>query len=206
MSSRAGLGGTGESYVVFGKDTGEAIDLSDIASGEGGFVIRGESAGDKSGWSVSGAGDVNGDGYDDLAVGDVKGDRLPGDVRELDLAKGQRAGAKVQRIKGDDCELDVTRDRARLGHAQQRRGKVNRIRDNARHGNFVLVRIVCKGCTGLDTDTTDDGVAKGHGELCTVKVCDFAGPHFDDGLSSRVGILRRWFDIDDRALGCHEAG
>jgi hypothetical protein len=35
----------------------------------GGFVIRGESVGDFSGYSVSSAGDVNGDGLDDLIIG-----------------------------------------------------------------------------------------------------------------------------------------
>jgi hypothetical protein len=50
-------------------DDNTAIDLSAIASGTGGFVINGESAGDWSGISVSTAGDVNGDGLDDLLVG-----------------------------------------------------------------------------------------------------------------------------------------
>jgi hypothetical protein len=35
----------------------------------GGFVIHGEAWGDRSGFSVSSAGDVNGDGLDDLIVG-----------------------------------------------------------------------------------------------------------------------------------------
>jgi hypothetical protein len=34
-----------------------------------GFVIKGESARDHSGYSVSNAGDVNGDGLDDLIIG-----------------------------------------------------------------------------------------------------------------------------------------
>ncbi|CAB5505847.1 hypothetical protein THERMOT_2230 [Bathymodiolus thermophilus thioautotrophic gill symbiont] len=59
----------GKSYVVFGKVDGVAVDLSAIASGTGGFVIHGESAWDKSGFSASSAGDVNGDGLDDLIVG-----------------------------------------------------------------------------------------------------------------------------------------
>jgi hypothetical protein len=60
----------GKSYVVFGKkDNTNAIELSDIVAGTGGFVINGELAYDKSGWSVSSAGDVNGDGLDDLIVG-----------------------------------------------------------------------------------------------------------------------------------------
>ncbi|SHN93962.1 integrin alpha, partial [bacterium endosymbiont of Bathymodiolus sp. 5 South] len=60
----------GRSYVVFGKQNNtDAINLSAIAAGTGGFVINGESASDYSGWSVSSAGDVNGDGLDDLIVG-----------------------------------------------------------------------------------------------------------------------------------------
>jgi hypothetical protein len=59
----------GKSYVVFGKTTGTSVDLSAIASGTGGFVINGVAADDRSGGSVSSAGDVNGDGFDDLIVG-----------------------------------------------------------------------------------------------------------------------------------------
>jgi hypothetical protein len=55
--------GVGKSYIVFGKIDNTAINLSTIASGTGGFVIVGESAGDWSGYSVSNAGDVNGDGH-----------------------------------------------------------------------------------------------------------------------------------------------
>jgi hypothetical protein len=59
---------------VFGKkDNTNAIELSDIAAGIGGFVIIGELAGDYSGYSVSSAGDVNGDGLDDLIVGTGSG-------------------------------------------------------------------------------------------------------------------------------------
>ena len=58
----------GRSYVVFGKTSGSAVDLSAIAFG-GGFVINGQCAGDRSGGSVSSAGDVNGDGLTDLIVG-----------------------------------------------------------------------------------------------------------------------------------------
>jgi hypothetical protein len=53
----------GKSYVVFGKQDTYPIELSAIATGKGGFVIKGESAGDHSGYVVSSAGDVNGDGH-----------------------------------------------------------------------------------------------------------------------------------------------
>jgi len=61
----------GKSYVVFGTGGGfgASIDLSTIAAGTGGFVINGQSASDRSGYSVASAGDVNGDGFDDLIVG-----------------------------------------------------------------------------------------------------------------------------------------
>jgi hypothetical protein len=62
-------GNPGKSYVVFGKTDGTAVSLSDVTSGIGGFAINGEAAGDNSGFSVSGAGDVNEDGFDDLIVG-----------------------------------------------------------------------------------------------------------------------------------------
>ena len=61
---------SGSSYVVFGKtDNTTAIELSDVAAGNGGFVIHGESEGDNSGRSVSSAGDINGDGLADLIIG-----------------------------------------------------------------------------------------------------------------------------------------
>ncbi|MDJ0685091.1 MAG: cadherin-like domain-containing protein, partial [Alphaproteobacteria bacterium] len=60
----------GESYVVFGAAGGFAASL-DLASldGTNGFRLDGIDSDDRSGRSVSGAGDVNGDGFDDLIIG-----------------------------------------------------------------------------------------------------------------------------------------
>jgi len=61
----------GAAYVVFGKagGFGAAIDLAQVAQGQGGFVIQGEDAYDFAGVSVASAGDIDGDGFDDLVVG-----------------------------------------------------------------------------------------------------------------------------------------
>jgi hypothetical protein len=61
----------GESYVVFGKVSRAGTPSLDLATldGTNGFRLPGIDAEDRSGWSVSSAGDVNGDGFDDLIVG-----------------------------------------------------------------------------------------------------------------------------------------
>ena len=60
----------GESYVVFGSETGFSPQLN-LAKldGSNGFKIRGIDSSDRSGSSVSSAGDVNNDGIDDLIIG-----------------------------------------------------------------------------------------------------------------------------------------
>ena len=66
-----GLFLSGEAYVVFGKDDGDAVDLAIVADGTGGILIKGSEFYRGSGYSISGAGDVNGDGLDDLIIGDL---------------------------------------------------------------------------------------------------------------------------------------
>ena len=57
----------GSTYVVFGGAERGSLELGNL--GDRGFRIDGAGAGDRSGFAVSGAGDVNGDGRDDLLVG-----------------------------------------------------------------------------------------------------------------------------------------
>ncbi|PXW88242.1 FG-GAP repeat protein [Nitrosomonas sp. Nm84] len=61
---------SGSSYVVFGKASGfsATLDLSNL-DGSNGFRLDGAAENDKSGASISNAGDINGDGFDDLIVG-----------------------------------------------------------------------------------------------------------------------------------------
>ena len=75
-----GTNSAGRSYVVFGSDADlpNPFNLS-ILDGSFGFVLNGEAANDRSGYSVSAAGDINGDGIDDLIIGASDADPDSGD-------------------------------------------------------------------------------------------------------------------------------
>jgi methionine-rich copper-binding protein CopC len=60
---------TGRSFVVFGKTDAQAVNLTAVAAGSGGFMVNGETSNTNTGYSVSGAGDVNGDGLGDMIIG-----------------------------------------------------------------------------------------------------------------------------------------
>ncbi len=74
----------GESYLIFGRAVPTAvIDLASL--GSSGIRIFGAHAGDYSGFSVSGAGDMNGDGFDDLLIGAAHADEL--NESKIDIGK-----------------------------------------------------------------------------------------------------------------------
>ncbi len=63
------LDAPGKSYVVFGSSNFPALLNASELNGTNGFVINGTDDGDRSGRSLSNAGDFNGDGIDDLIIG-----------------------------------------------------------------------------------------------------------------------------------------
>lgn len=69
-SGDSGISDIGVSYVVFGTTAGFPANLTASSlNGSDGFRIAGENQTDRSGRSVSGAGDFNADGIDDLIIG-----------------------------------------------------------------------------------------------------------------------------------------
>jgi hypothetical protein len=87
----AGVGG--RSYVVYGKTNTTAVDLNAVAAGQGGFLIQGQNSDDRSGISVSAAGDVNGDGLADLIVGADGNDATRSDAGRSYVVFGATSGA-----------------------------------------------------------------------------------------------------------------
>ena len=112
---------SGASYVVFGKTSGEAVELSTIEANSNeipaGFMINGVAADDSSGRSsVSNAGDVNGDGLDDLIIGAMGDDpngsgsgasfvvygKTGGDIVELSNIQESNGGFVINGVGEDD--------------------------------------------------------------------------------------------------------
>ncbi len=67
--SDAGGSDSGAAYVVFGKSSAAAVNLSSVAAGTGGFRITGQAAGDDAGSALASVADMNGDGLAEIVVG-----------------------------------------------------------------------------------------------------------------------------------------
>ena len=119
----------GAAYVVFGSASGIPAEL-DLAAlnGTNGFKLSGEAIGDRTGLSVSSAGDLNGDGFDDMLIGGYRADLhgansgvsyvvfgtafgLPGEFRSFEPQRHQRLPAQRHHARRVQRHLRVHRGR-----------------------------------------------------------------------------------------------
>ena len=79
----------GKTYLIFGKQMGWQ---KNIRLSEADASFTGETAGDWSGWSISGAGDVNNDGYADILIGAYKNSESGSFTGQTYLILGNSSG------------------------------------------------------------------------------------------------------------------
>ena len=88
---------TGAGFVVFGRSSTTAVELSAVRAGSGGFALTGEvptgAGGTLAGWSVAGGADLDGDGLSDLMLGAPGSDVAGTDAGRVYVAFGGTTGS-----------------------------------------------------------------------------------------------------------------
>ena len=94
---------SGSSYVIYGDDNLDDMDVASLATGAG-FALVGDTAQDLSGFAVSSAGDFNGDGYDDLLVSADRDDATATDAGTSYLIFGGATRPTADILLDDDLD------------------------------------------------------------------------------------------------------
>jgi len=95
LSDVGALANAGRAWLVHGKTDTAPVDLAEVGTGVGGFVIRGFDVDARAGDAVAVLGDVNGDGLADVAVGAPLGDAGGGNSGQVYVVWGKSDGTAV---------------------------------------------------------------------------------------------------------------
>ena len=206
-----GNSNAGETYIVYGgasaPGTGGVLDLSDL-DGTNGFILTGIDGGDRSGRSVSSAGDVNGDGYDDLIIGasgaDPNGRSSLGETYVVYggatgtesltpvTASGTAAADNFTGNAGNDSFTAIATNDVVRGGAGNDRISVTALDFAAIDGGTGADRLVLDGA-GLALDLTGPGNAG----VDSVELFDLSGT----GANSLVLDAQAVFDVTEEREG-----
>ena len=114
----------GQTYLILGKASGWVMD-TDLSNADASFI--GVDAEDRSGWSVSGAGDVNGDGYDDIFIGAYGDDDGGSSAGQTYLILGKVSGWTMETdLSNADASFIGEDMNDYSGHSVSGAGDVNR--------------------------------------------------------------------------------
>ncbi|MEE9151842.1 MAG: integrin alpha [Thermoplasmata archaeon] len=119
---------SGKTYLIFGNSSGWDFDVP-LSDANASFY--GENASDKSGHTISGAGDVNGDGYDDILIGAPNNDDGGIDSGKSYLIFGNSSGwAKNINLSSAEASFIGGRPGDNSGYSVAGAGDVNIEKNN----------------------------------------------------------------------------
>ena len=102
-NSSGGISGRGKVYIIFGKPSGWAKNVS-LANADASFL--GETVADYAGDCVNSLGDVNGDGYDDIIIGAANNDEGGSSAGQAYIIFGKASGWKKDvNLSGADASF-----------------------------------------------------------------------------------------------------